>query len=212
MKNLGRFLLAVLFSFIFNACDSILKDFNPDNGNYVVGAKKQDYSQYRTFNVTDGVVRKINEKVEYIDESRNEIGLVTRLDYKNDFEFDCLQFSNLYYPLMNYMRLLVFFIPIGASYDFAYASFGGVIVSQLLYIMFSVSFSGFVKSRDSLVYPLCDFLFMILQLGNFLFYQSPHCHRTCRKRNAFRSECDCRKSVFQCALNHQHFHGMFIGR
>ena len=48
--------------FIFNACDSILKDFNPDNGNYVVGAKKQDYSQYRTFNVTDGVVRKINEK------------------------------------------------------------------------------------------------------------------------------------------------------
>jgi dTDP-glucose pyrophosphorylase len=48
--------------FIFNACDSILKDFNPENGNYVVGAKKQDYSQYRTFNVTDGVVRKINEK------------------------------------------------------------------------------------------------------------------------------------------------------
>ena len=48
--------------FIFNACDSILKDFKPEYGNYVVGAKKQDYSQYRTFNVSDDIVRKINEK------------------------------------------------------------------------------------------------------------------------------------------------------
>ena len=71
---------------------------------------------------------------------------------------------------MNYLRLLIFFIPIGASYDFTYASFGGVIMSQLLYIMFSVSSSGFVRSRDNLVYPLCDFLFMILQLGTFLSY------------------------------------------
>ena len=117
-------------------------------------------------------IRRINEKVEYIDESRNEIGLVTRIDYKHDFEFDCLKFSNLYYPVMNYLRLLLFFIPIGASYDFSYASFGGVILSQLLYIMLSVSSSGFVKSRDSLVYPLCDFLFMILQLGNFLSYSA----------------------------------------
>jgi NDP-sugar pyrophosphorylase family protein len=50
--------------FIFNACDSILKDFYPASGNYVVGAKKEDYSHYRTFNVTDNVVRKINEKGE----------------------------------------------------------------------------------------------------------------------------------------------------
>jgi hypothetical protein len=71
---------------------------------------------------------------------------------------------------MNYLRLLIFFIPIGASYDFTHGSFGGVILSQLLYIMFSVSSSGFLRNRDSLVYPLCDFLFMILQLGNFLFY------------------------------------------
>jgi hypothetical protein len=117
-------------------------------------------------------IRRINQKVEYIDESRNEIGLVTRISYKHDFEFDCLKFSNLYYPVMNYLRLLLFFVPIGASYDFSYASFGGVIISQLLYIMFSVSSSGFVKSRDSLVYPLCDFLFMILQLGNFLSYSA----------------------------------------
>jgi len=48
--------------FIFNACDSILKDFVPKPGNYVIGAKKQDYSQYRTFNVANNLVRKIDEK------------------------------------------------------------------------------------------------------------------------------------------------------
>ena len=71
---------------------------------------------------------------------------------------------------MNYLRLLIFFIPIGVVYDFTYASFGGVIVSQLAYIILSVSSSGFVKTRDGLVYPFCDFLFMMLQLGTFLFY------------------------------------------
>ncbi len=70
---------------------------------------------------------------------------------------------------MNFLRLWIFFLPIGAAYDFTYGSFGGVIVSQLLFVMFSVSSSGFVRSRDSVVYPLCDFLLMILQLSNFTF-------------------------------------------
>lgn len=64
------------------------------------------------------------------------------------------------------MRLFVFFIPIGAAYDFTYGSFGGVIVSQMIYIMFTVSSSGFIKARDSVVYPLCDFLLLILQLSH----------------------------------------------
>jgi len=76
--------------------------------------------------------------------------------------------SNLYYPIINLARLFIFFIPIGASYDFTYGSFGGVIVSQMIYIMFSVSSSGFIKARDSVIYPFCDFLLMALQLSNFI--------------------------------------------
>jgi hypothetical protein len=41
----------------------------------------------------------------------------------------------LYYPLMNFTRLLIFFIPIGAAYDLYYVSFGGAIISQLFMMM-----------------------------------------------------------------------------
>ena len=75
---------------------------------------------------------------------------------------------------MNYWRFIVFFLPIGMAYDFTYASFGGTIVAQLFYIMFTVSSSGYVKGRDSLVYPLCDFLLMLLQLGKFYFIFSSY--------------------------------------
>lgn len=102
---------------------------------------------------------------------------------------------------MNYLRLLLFFIPIGASFDFTYASFGGVIVSQLLYIMFSVSSSGFVRNRDSLVYPLCDFLFMLLQLCTSLSYLSSYRRWFGRKCHAFWGQYYCLKSILQFSLN-----------
>jgi hypothetical protein len=114
--------------------------------------------------------RAINQQVEYLEENRNQIGLVSRLDYKKDFEFDCLEYSNLYYPLMNNFRLFFFYIPIGALFDINYCSFGGVIVSQLLYIMFTVSSTGFTKTRDGIIYPFCDFLMFLQHLGTFLFY------------------------------------------
>jgi hypothetical protein len=41
----------------------------------------------------------------------------------------------LYYPVMNYLRLLLFFVPIGASWDFYYASYGGAILAQLIMMM-----------------------------------------------------------------------------
>lgn len=66
---------------------------------------------------------------------------------------------------MNFLRLLFFYIPIGASYDLNYGSFGGVIFSQLLYIMFTISSSGYVQTRDGISYPFCDFLMMMLHLG-----------------------------------------------
>lgn len=66
---------------------------------------------------------------------------------------------------MNFLRLLIFYVPIGASYDLSYVSFGGVIFAQLLYIMFTVSSSGFIRTRDGISYPFCDFLMMMLHLG-----------------------------------------------
>jgi hypothetical protein len=41
----------------------------------------------------------------------------------------------LYYPVMNYLRLMFFFLPIGAAYDLYYISFGGPIISQLFMMM-----------------------------------------------------------------------------
>jgi NDP-sugar pyrophosphorylase family protein len=50
--------------FIFHAADTIVKDFNftKPTFNYVVGAYKEDNSQYRTLNLSNGELIKINEK------------------------------------------------------------------------------------------------------------------------------------------------------
>lgn len=105
-------------------------------------------------------IRRINSKIEYIDDSRMEIGLVSRINFKKEFEFDCLKYSMLYYPLMTYLRLMLFFLPIGASYDFYYFSFGGAIISQLFMMMIEISSPGYVKKRDRFFYPLNNFLLM----------------------------------------------------
>lgn len=50
--------------FIFHAADTILKDFNTiiPEFNYVVGSYKRDNSQYRTLNISNGELIRINEK------------------------------------------------------------------------------------------------------------------------------------------------------
>lgn len=70
----------------------------------------------------------------------------------------------LYYPVMNYLRLLLFFVPIGASWDFYYASYGGAILAQLIMMMIEVSCSGYTLRRDKILFPLQNFLLMIGQL------------------------------------------------
>lgn len=66
----------------------------------------------------------------------------------------------LYYPVMNYLRLLVFFLPIGAAYDLYYLSFGGAIISQLFMMMIEVSSPAYSKKRDRFFYPLNNFLLL----------------------------------------------------
>lgn len=52
--------------FIFHASDTIIKDYNVVHPtfNYVVGSYKEDSSQYRTLNLNNGKLVKINEKGE----------------------------------------------------------------------------------------------------------------------------------------------------
>ena len=68
---------------------------------------------------------------------------------------------------MNYFRLLIYFIPIGASWDFYYASYGGAITSQLLMMMIEVSSTGYILRRDRILFPLQNFLVVIMHLCTF---------------------------------------------
>ena len=105
-------------------------------------------------------IRGIISKIEYIEDTRYERGLASRLDHHEDFQFDCLSFNMLYHPLLNYLRLLIFFIPIGAGYDIRYVCFGGAIFSQLFIVMADISCPYFLNRRDKVFGPLNNFLLM----------------------------------------------------
>ena len=91
--------------------------------------------------------------------------MAKKYNYIKDFDFDCLHYSNLHYPAMNYLRLMFFVIPIGASHDLHYIQYGGVIASQVFYVMIGISSPGYEKIRDKILYVLCDFLFIIIALA-----------------------------------------------
>lgn len=112
--------------------------------------------------------RKINSKLEYIEGSRFDLGLASRIDHRQQFEFDCLNYSMLYYPLMNYFRLLLFFVPIGASYDMHYMGFGGPLFSQLLMMMIEISSPGYLLKRDKIMYPICNFFILLMELSTLV--------------------------------------------
>lgn len=65
---------------------------------------------------------------------------------------------------MNYFRLVIYFLPIGLSWDFYYASFGGAIISQLLIMMMEVSSTGYILLRDKILFPLQNFMMIVVQL------------------------------------------------
>ena len=109
-------------------------------------------------------IRNINSKIEYLEESKMEIGLASRIDINLPFQFDCLSYSILYYPIMIYLRLLAFFLPLGAAYDVYYFSFGGPILSQLVITMLEISCPQYTRKRDKVVYPFVNFFLMLAML------------------------------------------------
>lgn len=67
---------------------------------------------------------------------------------------------------MNYFRLIIYYLPIGLSWDFYYASYGGAITSQLIMMMIEISSTGYLLKRDKILFPIQNFLFVIIHLCN----------------------------------------------
>jgi len=103
-------------------------------------------------------IKRVNTKLEYLEENRHQIGLVSRIDYMKDFEFDCLEYSMLYYPSMNVLRTIIAHLCLGLAPDFHYVQFGGPIVSEIFFLMIQVSSSGYMLTRHRVIYPLLNFL------------------------------------------------------
>lgn len=73
--------------FIFHASDTIIDGLIPNNPNknYIVGSHKEDSSQYRTLNLSDGKLLKINEKGE-LGYDFSYVGICGIKDYKLFFD------------------------------------------------------------------------------------------------------------------------------
>lgn len=66
---------------------------------------------------------------------QKQLGLAGRIDRKALFSLDCLSWSSLYLHIIIYLRLILYFLPIGLIWDCNELSFGGPLVSQLLMVM-----------------------------------------------------------------------------
>jgi hypothetical protein len=109
--------------------------------------------------------RRANSKVERIEEGVAAIGLMRRIDVRRDFEFDCLRYSALYFPCMNFLRVIGYFLPIGLFWDYYYLSYGGAIMGQLFILMAEVSSTGYLLRRDKVLFPLQNFLLVVVHLS-----------------------------------------------
>jgi hypothetical protein len=65
---------------------------------------------------------------------------------------------------MNYLRVVVYCLPIGLFWDYYYLSYGGAINAQLAILMAEVSSSSYLLRRDRILFPLHNFLILIIHL------------------------------------------------
>jgi hypothetical protein len=95
---------------------------------------------------------------------------VNRLKHNKDFEFDCLEYSMLYYPVMNLGRLIFGHLCLGFAPDFHYVQFGGIIAAQVFYLMIQISSPGYKEKRDKFMFPIIDFFYIVFLLSKIFFY------------------------------------------
>jgi cell shape-determining protein MreD len=65
---------------------------------------------------------------------------------------------------MNYLRVLVYCLPIGLFWDINYASYGGAIAAQMGILMAEVSSSSYLLRRDRILFPLQNFMLLVVHL------------------------------------------------
>jgi putative effector of murein hydrolase LrgA (UPF0299 family) len=90
------------------------------------------------------------------------IGLIETLDHDKTFEFDCLRYSNMYYPVMNYVRHIIFFGSIGAAFDITKIQIGGTIVALFLYFTILFNEAPHKDRRNNVTNFLSNFITILL--------------------------------------------------
>ena len=102
---------------------------------------------------------------------QQELGLTSRISYKRAFEFDFIEFSMLYYPFVNQVRITAMFLCVGFSAKNHTAQQGAVLIGQFVSMMMLICCSPYMKTRDKLVYPILDFMFLAYLLCTYPFMQ-----------------------------------------
>lgn len=69
---------------------------------------------------------------------------------------------------MNFLRVIAYFLPIGLFWDYYYLSYGGAIAGQLFILMAEVSSTGYRLRRDKVLFPLQNFLLVVVHLSTSL--------------------------------------------
>ena len=96
--------------------------------------------------------KKIFGRLQYLEDSRFDIGLARRYDYFADFQFDCVDFPLLYFPALNFFRLGLAFTCIGSAPDYHYVQYGMIILTQSFFFLSHISSSAYLRLRDRLFY------------------------------------------------------------
>lgn len=69
---------------------------------------------------------------------------------------------------MNLGRIIIGHLCLGFAPDFHYVQFGGVIAGQVFYMMIQISSSGYKDTRNKIMYPILDFLYIIFLVGTLV--------------------------------------------
>lgn len=117
-------------------------------------------------------IHKIITSLESIEEDRCKIGIGRKLMSLSDFQFDCLQFSNLYYPAINYIRIMFSCLCVGFAPDLHYVQIGGIIMSQTFYLIINICSRGHKKSSDNILCVIVEFIMLVILLRSLLVIQS----------------------------------------
>lgn len=103
----------------------------------------------------------------FIEDRENEqlmtsIGLIAELDHEKRFEFDCLNYSNMYFPIMNYTRHVIFFTCVGASYDITKIQIGGTIVALFLFFTIFFNEPPYRNRRNNITIFISNLIILLL--------------------------------------------------